>query len=300
MKLALRKIGFKDLVKNLYQKFKLEPIWCLIIATSLMLCGRAWKYFFFETSYREIFWNHKAFGWFIENLIHIDWNHYLANPAYDANIMLFKKGLGLFYFLSAIIVVVIPRHRAVRGVLIMVAISQIPQAYFQFNGSFYNWALLLEFTAQFSAPLLLWMQLRGKIQTTKVWCKLVVAITFICHGLYACGVYNVPQKFLTMCMKTLAFSKENALLFLTAMGVLDFIAALALYFKNTKILRVGLWYMIVWGGLTALARPWAHFYSFDAFRSLFQHLPDFLIRAPHYMLPLFLLMTINKPVRTDL
>lgn len=265
-----------------------------------MLVGRAWKYFFFETSFREIFWSHKAFGWFVEGWLKIDWNTYLSTPKYDGYIVLFEKGLGVLFLITSLLVVLFPRHKVVKVLLPIIVLLQVPQAYFQFNGVGYNWALLLEFSAQFFTPVLLFMYLKGKAGVVYKMAVVVIALTFICHGLYACGVYNVPQKFLTMSMKTIGLSKANSLLFLTLMGVLDFIAALMVLFKNKTVVKLGLWYMVFWGFVTALARPWAHFYAFDAMRSLFQHLPDFFIRAPHFLLPVFLLVALSKRVRTGL
>ncbi len=291
---------FKDLIKKVYQKNKVSPIFWLLLGTSLMLLGRGWQYFFFETSYREIFWSYSAFGWFVEGVLGIEWNTYLSTPKYDANIVLFEKGLGLLFIITALLVAFLFKLRGVKVLLIVITVLQIPQVYFQFNGVGYNWALMLEFSAQFFMPIILFLYL---INWQNVAVKLgigVIAITFVCHGLYAYGIYNVPQKFLTMSMKTIGLDKANSLVFLSAMGVLDFIAAVFLFFKKSVFQRLGLWYMFVWGFITAMARPWAHFYSFDAARSLFQHFPDFLIRAPHFLLPVFLLVALNKRVRIDL
>jgi hypothetical protein len=292
--------GFKDLIKKVYQKLKVEPLLWLILGTSLLLLGRGWQYFFFETSFREIFWSQKAFGWFVEGWLGIDWNSYLSTPKYDDGIVLFEKCLGLLFMSTAVFTLYFSRIKAVRGLLILVTLFQLPQAYFQFNGVGYNWALMLEFSAQFFTPILLLMYLSNRKEMALKWCKVIIAITFVCHGLYAVGVYNVPQKFLTMSMKTVGLSRASSLVFLSTMGMLDFIAALLVFLKKAMFRRIGLWYMVFWGFTTAVARPWAHFYSFDAARSLFQHFPDFLIRSPHFLLPVFLLVAFNKLSRTDL
>jgi hypothetical protein len=298
MVLPNQKHGFKDLIKKVYQKLKVEPSLCLVLGASLMLLGRGWKYFFFETSFREIFWSQKAFGWFIEDWLGIDWNSYLSTPFYDDRIVMFEKGLGLLLMSVAVMILFFSRGKAVKGVLILVTLFQLPQAYFQFNGVGYNWALMLEFSAQFFMPILLLLYLMDRKELAIKLGVVVIAITFVCHGLYAAGVYNVPQKFLTMSIKTIGLNKSSSMLFLTIMGVLDFVATVMVFIKNFVARRIGLWYMVFWGFVTAVARPWAHFYAFDAARSLFQHFPDFLVRAPHFLLPIFLLVAFNKHART--
>lgn len=294
----------KDLVTHTPKSTREQAMVILKWAIVLMFIGRGWQYFYFETSFREIFWNYNAFAWFVEGWCTIDWNAYLSTPRYDGYIEVFEKALGLYFVGVAISLICFKPKKWLQIAVLLAIFFQIPQAYFSFSGFSYNWALLLEFSAQFVSPII-WL-----LAVKKGWNKSVlsvalstIALTFICHGLYASGVYNVPQKFYAMCIKTIGITKEQSMYFLIVMGVLDFVAALLVFVPKWKIQKIALLYMVFWGFVTAVARPWANYYSFDAWRSLFQHFPDFLIRAPHFLLPLCILMVlkpINKHVRTDL
>lgn len=272
-------------------------------AIVLMFIGRGWQYAFFETSFREIFWNYKAFSWFVEGWYGIDWNVYLSTPHYDGYIEVFEKSLGVYFILVGVALLCFQPKKWLRILVLFAFLFQIPQAYFSFSGFSYNWALLLEFSAQFMSPLIWLMVVKGWRKGLIQIAMATVALTFICHGLYASGVYNIPQKFYAMCIKTIGLTKNQSVYFLLVMGVLDFIAAVMIFVPKWSIQKSALIYMILWGFVTAVARPWANFYSFDAWRSLFQHFPDFLIRAPHFLLPLCVLLmmrSVNKPSRIDL
>ena len=56
---------------------------------------------------------------------------------------------------------------------------------------------------------------------------------------------------------------------------------------------IGLGWMAIWGFATALARPWAYYEPTSATESLDRWLPEFLLRAPHFALPVFLLLALR-------
>lgn len=268
----------------------------LRFAVSIMLLGRGWKYFFFETSFREIFWSKNLFAWFVEGVCNLNWNTYLSNAKYDGYIEYFEQGLGLVFFITALAVVFLNNNKFLRAFLLAITFLQLPQAYFMFAGQWFNWPLLLEFSAQFFSPLLLWYFLKFGLNNRLILIiKVVIATTFICHAYYALGIFKVPNSFYFLTQRTIGLVKNEALIFLQLAGVLDVVAAILIFIPSKKLIKVGLYYMVFWGFFTALARPVAFYYSFDAARSIFQHLPDMLIRFPHFMLPLFLLYN----TRTD-
>ena len=118
------------------------------------------------------------------------------------------------------------------------------------------------------------------------------ALTFTCHGLYALGIYPRPALFLSMTMSILDFSETQAITFLVAAGLADFVASFLLFFK-------GLWrasaltYCVLWGAATALARIWAHFQPEWWMEATGQWLHETVLRFPHFLIPLLLLLLLE-------
>jgi len=125
-----------------------------------------------------------------------------------------------------------------------------------------------------------------------------VALTFAVHGVLAIGFHAStpwldhprPGKFTEMLMLSLPIGSERvAVGILIAAGILDLLAA-ALIFTRGRLAITALAYMVVWGALTALARPWAYFEPTAAAESLGRWIPEALFRSPHWGLPLWLLL----------
>lgn len=117
--------------------------------------------------------------------------------------------------------------------------------------------------------------------------KVGVSLCFIGHGLYALDIAPLPASFLTMTLNLTPFGEEGARLFLMTVGALDIIAALCVWLPISELRRSALAYMIIWGGLTALARPLGEPSLSLADRALVWG-PELLWRLPHMLAPLWL------------
>lgn len=97
-----------------------------------------------------------------------------------------------------------------------------------------------------------------------------------------------------MTMQCLGLQSESAAggILITA-GILDVIVIISIFIKGWPRI-LGLSYMAGWGFLTALARPWFHFDPTAAAETLLRWLPEFFFRAPHFCLPLCLLLALRK------
>ncbi|MBD79245.1 MAG: hypothetical protein CL840_10020 [Crocinitomicaceae bacterium] len=111
-----------------------------------------------------------------------------------------------------------------------------------------------------------------------------VVITFAGHGLFALNVFPRPAHFVDMVIKAFGFSESNANLFLNVVGVLDLTLLGLVWIKPVR--RWLLIYMMVWGFLTAIARPvlnisWVFFVD-----SLIIWIPELFNRVAHFLIPL--------------
>ena len=102
-----------------------------------------------------------------------------------------------------------------------------------------------------------------------------------------------PGHFTEMVMLSLGIDQESlANSILVIAGILDFISAALIFCKGTPR-NIGLLYMFIWGSLTAMARPWSRFDSYDIVGNLNIWIPEMLYRAPHFMIPVCLLLALK-------
>ena len=123
----------------------------------------------------------------------------------------------------------------------------------------YRWATLSEHTLHIALPLTCALMLPYTPQEWEMPAERILRATlslcFIGHGLYALNISPTPQEFLVMTMNIMKVSESSAHYFLYAVGLLDLIAALFIWLPVRELRRSALYYMIIWGSLTALARP---------------------------------------------
>lgn len=120
--------------------------------------------------------------------------------------------------------------------------------------------------------------------------RICCALTFAGHGLFAMNVLPVPVHFIDMTMQILSLPEDQARQFLWLAGVLDLLAAISVGLPG-RWRKAGLYYMVVWGLLTTLARYVANVnLSLPWWPQAFIHwTPEVLIRVVHFMIPLVLL-----------
>lgn len=155
----------------------------------------------------------------------------------------------------------------------------------------------LEHASQIGLPILLFLIAHSKSEATvSKFALILIAFTFLFHGLFAIGIpssiswldHSTPARFEFMTQECLGLeSDETARQVLLVAGILDLVAAVAIFLPRLR--KAGLIYMLIWGFLTALARPVAYLDPESLGESLGQWIPEFLIRTPHWGLPLALL-----------
>lgn len=151
-------------------------------------------------------------------------------------------------------------------------------------------AQLIEHSIQWTLPLLLWwawMQAAPRLAYQAV-VKLTISLTFVGHGLYALGMHGgVPANFLAMTHNILGLPEAGARQFLFVIGLLDLVVALGLWARGKE--APFLWYAIIWGTLTALARVVAYVELPTLASGLDRWVFETLVRLGHGGVPLFLL-----------
>jgi hypothetical protein len=87
---------------------------------------------------------------------------------------------------------------------------------------------------------------------------------------------------------------ETAKTLLRIAGVLDFLVCIGIFIVPLR--RASALYATIWGFLTALARPVAGMSWSLNYWGGDQYLHEAVLRAPHFLIPLYLFLILQKPL----
>lgn len=122
--------------------------------------------------------------------------------------------------------------------------------------------------------------------------KVLVALTFIGHAMFAIGVNFVPGGFIQMTTAILPVNETQAHTFLLIIGILDIIFAVLIFFRG---MHFAYYYLIGWGILTAVARLWFGLVTNgDSAIDLTYWASNMVYRLPHGLIPLLLFAFARK------
>jgi len=269
--------------------------WLIRIALGsvlLFLLGRAFQHLVFEGPYRAFFLDEQHFGVLQSWLGQGTWYDYVNDPITDVRILWYTRAVGVLWVLCALSFL---RWKQIHGglQLALVFLSTGTLVFYAgcaYLDKGYQSAQWIEHSAQFLFPALsLWFLRSSQMPSWNILARLAIALTFTGHGMYAMGLFPVPGNFVYMTTTILGVSDAFAKDLLYVAGILDLLVSVALFLP--KVDRIALWYCVGWGLLTALARPLTYIY----FNHLFwitvqQTLFEFVVRIPHFILPLMVLM----------
>ncbi len=272
------------------------PFRLIQIATIFVFLGRAWQHLFWDAPFRVLLWDEAWMKRIIEGIFNTPWEQYITSMAVDDGIQLTIYGFGIFYFVCALVAALIfkvPKWTA--KVLLLGSTALFLLACLYCKEKFFSLGQLLEYSTQIISPLLLyfWVYPRWKAATYRLMAKVAIAFTFICHGLYAVNYYPRPGNFVEMILNTFGVSEATAIQMLLVAGILDFIVSIAIFVPG-KIAKAALGYVVFWGFLTTFAR-YSSYLDFSYFiESLSQWTWQVMIRFPHFMIPLAILIFKEK------
>lgn len=274
--------------------FDNKPTRLLQFLVLALLWGRAWQGLFWDLPLRSFFWDQNWLEGIVTTLTQDTWQHYVTNEslATDQLIDGLGVGLGVFWALAGLGVFLWrDRPRLGKWIWRGCSVSLLVLAFLYFKERYWQVGQLLEYSAQVSAPLLLayvWYQGKNTARFRGL-VKLIIALTFISHGLYAMGYYPVPGHWVEWCRNILHLEGDASVrYFLLGAGLLDVLASIALFLPYRWAYKPALIYCITWGFLTAFARFFGNFYADMVLVSLHQHLYEVAYRLVHGGLPLLL------------
>ncbi len=268
--------------KTTYNKLKKTLQW----ATLLVFFGRAYQHWFWDAPFRVLFWDEKWMKSSIEFLTGSTWESFVTSEWGDIFISSLIQTHGVFYLIFAILTIFVFRLKRNWNNYLLIGTTMLLFLSFLYaKEHFFKVGQFFEYSLQIISPLFLWLILHKRgLSKMKFWMKIAIALTFSSHALYAIGYYPVPGPFIEMTINIFHIESPSAYQFLKLAGVMDFLVAIFIFVP--KVSRFALIYAIIWGFLTSFARIWAHFYIEMPWDSLHQWIPEFLYRAPHFLIPL--------------
>lgn len=267
----------------------------LKVSVFLIFLGRAWQHLFWDAPYRTFFWDESLLKPVVENWLGINWTAYVTSPNTDNFIQVFIQCNGFLYLLAAICTLLITKFnkKLFRIPIFIGGISLVILSVLLTKEKFYHTAQFFEHSIQFGLPFVFLYTFRKNYKKSRMFfvLKVLIAVTFFSHGLYAFGAYPVPGKFVDMVINIFGCTESFAITFLYIAGILDFILAVLLFIP--KVDKYALIYAVVWGLLTACARLVANFYWEFPLQSLHQNVYQVIYRLPHGLTPLMVLTGIH-------
>lgn len=269
----------------------------LQIAVVTVFLGRAWQHLYWDAPYRTLLWDEVWMKPIIQLFFSMEWEDYVTSMAIDRVIQHFIRATGAFYVLAALAAIFInQRRRIATAILWLGALSLLLLAALYSKEKFFHLGQFLEYVLQWSSPIFLIFLSKNQAISSRFLfgIKIAIAFTFVCHGLYAIDYYPRPGEFSQMTMVILQINETNAIHFLKIAGLLDFIVS-GLLFLPGKIGKIALWYCVFWGFFTTLARCAAPLMLGTSIENmLLQNLHESLYRFPHFLLPLFVVLALDR------
>jgi len=267
-----------------------REILLLRLLTFCVFAGRAWQHIFWDIPIRAFAWDENLLKTPVEALTNMTWKDYVTSMTVDAWLQGIAQGFGWLCVACAVAAWFVAPTRKWLGTLLKIGgIYLILLFLMYWKERFQSAGMFIEHTLQWTTPFMLAYAVFQQKNTEKFrfWIKVAIALTFIGHGLYAFGYYPVPGNFVEMMVGVFGMPDDTAMWWLKVAGVIDFVAAAALFIPF--VMRPAIWYCILWGTLTAVARIVSNF-TFDfPLYSLHQWLHESIFRLPHGGIPLLLL-----------
>ena len=277
--------------------------WLLRLICAVMFAGHGWMCWNEQMPLHALLQDEPLMAGIVKKIFIMDWKDWLALKVSDNIDTAIRVQAWLFFFFAAASLAP-ARNWALRSVFLLGTANLVFLAWLKYFDAGAGLGHFLEHSSQFCLPLIVYLMVPGKGWRfpARMITGIAIALSFVGHGLFAIDLpseipwlnHPRPGNFTEMTMLCLGIESEStAALILLIAGILDIVAAILL-FTAGKLRVAALGYMIAWGLLTALARPWSYFDPAFATEAMTRWLPEALYRVPHFGLPLCLLLAMPR------
>jgi hypothetical protein len=275
-------------------------VFMLRIAAVAVFLGRAWQQIRWDIPIRSLLWDEKLMRPLVEGSLGISWRAWVTSPEMGQMTAAAVKLGGWFYLVAALAAwYARPGRRALNAIVALGALGLVLLAFFYTKEKFYHLGQFWEYSLQFGTPLLLlWYSATPSLALSRAqWLalRMAIALTFVCHGLYAIGYYPRPGNFTEMVMVGFGVDEFAAVQILKGAGVADFFFSALLFIPWRPAQWAGVAYAIVWGALTTAARIWVYLWIAEPTVVLTQWVHESVYRLPHVLGPLAAWYALKPP-----
>ncbi|TXF91795.1 hypothetical protein FUA23_01005 [Neolewinella aurantiaca] len=241
---------------------------------------------------RALLWDQSWFTWWAQ-LLGFTWSEWVTSLSVDQTIDWLGKLFGGLLLVGGLILVFrTKKYRlAIRMLLIGSVLVLLLRNFLIWKEHFWQIGQLLEMFILTGAPIIYLTRTAwsaGSKDLFPIVLRLLIACTFIGHGLYAVGFHPVPANFVFMTQSGLGVGEDLARQLLKVVGILDFVAAALLVLPSRRAWLTALVWIIPWAVLTTFARVWSYGGYVGAHTLISQWIPEVVVRLPHILLPLAL------------
>ncbi|WP_404309053.1 hypothetical protein [Neorhodopirellula lusitana] len=266
-----------------------DRVLILILRAAAFLCfaGWTWVHYYWEAPYGILLWQDATFEFASEQ--GVSWDEFIGTGTNDGWLQTWVSRITWLYFAFTIMTVTV-RSKSYLQMAALIGGSGLLTvlSYAKYVASQRQLPMFLEHGGQMLAPILLVTALLfgARHRATLVVAMVALVMTFVGHGCYAVGWWPTPGNFYGMISLSLGVQYETANVMLGVFGILDFIVCIAIFLPYVR--RWAIWYAVVWGFLTAVARPVAGMSMSLNYWGADQYIHEAVLRAPHFLIPLYL------------
>jgi hypothetical protein len=260
-----------------------------------MFLARAYEYIRWGGPFRDIFYHPQGFGGWYAELMDTPLHELLSDPFYESALDWFSDGIGVLFILTALMLLFYEKVSKLSWILWVSSAFLLLHYYgLLYHKNLVQYGIFFEHAAQFVIPWCFVFFAEKKEKLAVLICVIGASITYFSHALYAIGYYPQPGHFVDMMIAGFGMTEDVAREALVHIGYLDivfaFLVLLTPWVYEKKGLRflmtVNIWYGILWGALTALARTYTSYTSGMVLHWLDQHMFQTIVRVPHFVVPL--------------
>lgn len=270
------------------------PILCLRLAAFLCLAGWTWVHFYWEGPYGILLWHDSTYE--LAMRLGFNWDEFVGTGADDGLVQKWIARIWWLYLVATILTLTVGRRSRFQMVALVGASGLlVVLSYAKYVAAQQQPPMFIEHGGQMLIPILLVMALAlGPRHRVTVGTALIALImTFAGHGCYALGLWPTPATFYAMIAVILDVDYDTSTVILRTAGVLDLLVCVGIFIPRLR--RASVMYAAIWGFLTAAARPVAGMSWSLNYWGADQFLHETVLRAPHFLIPLYLFFLWGQP-----
>ncbi len=255
-------------------------------------------HYYWEGPYGVLLWHDSTYE--LATRFGLSWEEFVGTGADDGFVQKWIGNVWWLYLACTVLTITVRKGAWLQMIgLLLGSGLLVILSYAAYVRSQNQLPMFIEHGGQMLIPTLLVMALAlgANHRITTITAIIAVIMTFSGHGCYALGLWPTPGNFYAMTTLILEVEYPTAQNLLRTAGVLDFFVCVGICIPFLR--RGTVLYAAVWGFLTAIARPVAGMSWGLNYWGADQYLHEALLRAPHFLIPLYLFFLWRQPRSAD-